>query len=83
MLSEELQQEIEKWTRRLDEKLPKLTPKNKPGEEILKNANAYRQDSNHFLENDDLIKSFESLVWAWALIETGEDLGHLKSSSSL
>ncbi|KXA99985.1 hypothetical protein AKJ47_00135 [candidate division MSBL1 archaeon SCGC-AAA261G05] len=82
MLSDELQQEIERWTRKLDEKLPRLVARNGPGKEILENARAYRGDSQHFLQDDDLIKSFESLIWAWALIETGENLGHLKPSSS-
>lgn len=80
MLSDELKQEIEKWSQKLDAKLPELVAEDKPGEEILENARAYRRDSKHFLQNDDLIKSFESLIWAWALTEIGEDLNHLKST---
>lgn len=80
MLSDELLQEIEKWTRKLDKKLSKVAAKDESGEEILENARAYREDTNHFLEDGDLIKSFECLIWAWAMLEIGKELDHLKSS---
>jgi len=73
-----LEGEIERWTRKLDEKLPGLRPTDEPGEDILENAAAYREDSEHFYEEGKLIESFESLIWAWAFIEIGEDLGHLE-----
>ena len=78
MLKTELENEIEKWKKRLDEKLPKTEEKDDDGKWILENARAYREDSEHFYKNEDLVQSFESLVWAWAFIEIGENLGHLK-----
>lgn len=80
MSNEELEKEIEKWTQKLDDRLPKVSPSDEVGEEILENAEAYREDSKHFQERGDLIKSFESLIWAWAFVEIGEKFEHLKSS---
>lgn len=80
-MNEKLKKEIEKWTRRLHDKLPKISPSDEAGEEILENAEAYREDSEHFQEEGDLIKSFESLIWAWAFVEIGEKFNHLDYSS--
>jgi hypothetical protein len=79
MLKDELRQEIEKWSKRLDEKIPKTSASDDEGAKLLENVRAYREDSKHFLKHDDLIKSFECLIWAWALLETGRRLDHLAS----
>lgn len=80
MLKNELKEEIEKWTEKLNERFPGLESKDNSGEEILENARAYRRDSEHFLEEGNLIQSYESLIWAWAFIEIGEKLNHLAYS---
>lgn len=80
MLKDELKEEIERWTEKLDGKLPGLEPIDDPGKKILRNAKAYREDSGHFLDRGELIESYEALIWAWAFVEIGEDLGHLSSS---
>jgi len=77
-LKDELTREIKKWTEKLDSALSKSGAIGKRGERMLSNIRAYREDSKHFLERGDLIKSFECLVWAWALLETGRELGHLR-----
>jgi len=77
-LEDELTEEIEKWTEKLDSALSKIEAVHERGEKLLSNIRAYRGDSKHFLERGDLIKSFECLVWAWALLETGRELGHLR-----
>lgn len=78
MLEDELKQEIEKWSKRLDEKIPETPASDDEGAKLLENIRAYRKDSRHFLEQDDLMKSFECLIWAWALLETGRKLKHLE-----
>jgi hypothetical protein len=78
---DELQAEIRKWGARLDERLQKVTPSDGTGERMIRNARAYREDSHHFLNSGDLVKSFECLIWAWAFLEIGLELGHLKLSS--
>ena len=69
--------EIKKWSKRLDDSLLDIHPVGEEGVKMLRNIRAYRSDSTHFLERD-LIKSFECLIWAWAILEVGRELGHLK-----
>lgn len=73
----ELAEEIQKWSNKLDKALSATATLDKRGEDLLQNIRAYREDSRHFLERDP-IKSFECLIWAWALLEIGRELGHLK-----
>ncbi len=74
MIDKVPKEEIEKWLKRLDAKLKKIKPKTKKSEEIIKNARAYRADCAHWLAQENLFLSFESVVWAWAIIETAQDL---------
>ncbi|MDD2666569.1 MAG: DUF357 domain-containing protein [Methanocellales archaeon] len=78
MLESELSEEIEKWTCKLDEILPTTKPCDEEGKSLLEDILAYRKDSEYFLEKGDLIKSFECLIWAWALLEIGKKLRYLK-----
>ena len=75
----ELEKEIEKWEGKLDKKLSVAEEVDDDGRWILENARAYRKDSEHFFEEGDLIQSFESLVWAWAFVEIGENLDHIRN----
>lgn len=77
-LESELTEEIKKWTAKLDNALPTTNAIDERGRKMLSNIKAYRRDSEHFLNGGDLVKSFECLVWAWALLETGKELKHLK-----
>ncbi|MEM2866052.1 MAG: DUF357 domain-containing protein [Candidatus Hadarchaeales archaeon] len=73
---EELEAEIERWSKRLEEALEKTRPLDKRGEKLLENIRAYQQDSSHFRSHSP-VKSFECLVWAWALLEMGKEFGCL------
>ena len=64
-LEERLLGEIEKWTQRLEEKIKPMK-----GVKRLENIVAYLEDSKFFKEKGDLVKSFECLIWAWALFTT-------------
>jgi hypothetical protein len=75
----DLTAEIKKWSNRLDNSLLNVHPSDGRGMEMLQNIRAYREDSKHFLDKGDLIKSFECLIWAWAILEVGRELGHLRS----
>jgi hypothetical protein len=77
-LEAELTEEIRKWSSKLDSALSSVKPAGEQGEGMFKNIKAYREDSKHFLERGDLIKSFECLIWAWALLEMGRQLGYLR-----
>lgn len=78
-MEDELTEEIKKWTTKLDGALCTARAQNDHGDKMLSNIRAYRKDSGHFLECGDLIRSFECLIWAWALLDVGKELGHLKA----
>ncbi len=73
--------EIKKWSKRLDGSLLSVHPAGEKGAKMLQNIRAYRSDSKHFLKRGDLIKSFECLIWAWAILELGKELGIFKVRS--
>ena len=78
MIEEELKSETIKWLNRIREKIKNVEAVNKKGEEFLRNINAYILDTEYFLNKNDLIRSFECIVWAWAWLEIGLNIGILK-----
>jgi len=48
------------------------------GEEMLENTKAYVSDSKHFLNEKDFVRAFESIVFAYGILETCEELGIFK-----
>ncbi|UCD03351.1 MAG: DUF357 domain-containing protein [Candidatus Aenigmatarchaeota archaeon] len=69
-----LRNEIEKWTKKIGEELENIEVYGAKGREFLANIKAYVSDSAHFLEKNDLVRSFEAIVWAWAWLEIGKQL---------
>ncbi len=51
-------------------------------EQFIDNISAYISDSKYFLENGDLIRAFEAVIWAWAWMEIGIEIGVLIKSRS-
>ena len=78
MLERKLNEEIENWTGKLDEILPITKTSTEEGKDLIEDILAYRKDSEYFLEKGDIIKSFECLIWAWALLEIGKRFRYLK-----
>jgi len=72
--------EIEKWSKKLDDSLLSVQPLGEKGTKMLQNIKAYRNDSKHFLERGDLVKSFECLIWAWAILDLGKELELFRTS---
>ncbi len=70
-------EEIVKWLERLDKKLKTTEPRNDKAAEAVKNAEAYRDDSKHWLEEGNYFLAFEACVYSWAIIETAENLGQV------
>ncbi len=77
-LEEELKAETLKWLRKAEERVKKLRAEER-GKKFMENINAYIKDARWFLERGDLIRAFECVVWAWAWMEIGEEVGFLKS----
>lgn len=75
---EKLEEETLKWRRKLDEKLDELDEEQEKVEQ-MENVYAYRDDTNHFLEEGDYIRAWESIVYAWGIFETLERLGKLEN----
>ncbi len=68
---ERLAREIATWTKRLDGALDEATPRTERGERFLENIHAYRADTDHFEQDNDLVRAFEAIVWAWSWLEIG------------
>ncbi len=76
-VEEVLGQEIEKWTKKMEEELENIETYGTKGKEFLTNIRAYVSDSAHFLKNGDLVRSFEAIIWAWSWLEIGKELEFL------
>jgi hypothetical protein len=72
-LEEELRGETLKWLERAERLLSGISG----DRHFCENISAYLQDSEYFLENQDLVRAFEAVVWAWAWMEIGLQLGLL------
>ena len=78
MLEEELKQETEKWLKRIKAERKKIALVDDSKEGFIKNIDSYISDSEHFLEKNDLIRAFEAVIWAWAHLEMGKELGIIR-----
>jgi hypothetical protein len=66
-ISDQLEKEIKKWTRRLEKELKNANIKNDDRSiDFLENIKAYLKDSKYFYEKGDLVRSFEAIIWAWS-----------------
>lgn len=68
---ENLEAETRKWLEKLEDRLENCDE----SVEQMKNVLAYRDDTYHFLEEEDYIRAWESVVYAWGILETLERLG--------
>jgi hypothetical protein len=76
-LAGSLKKETKKWTRKIEKEMAdtKITGKNAS---FVANIKAYVKDSKHFAKKGDLIRSFETIIWAWAWLEILKELGMIK-----
>ena len=68
-------EDVTKWLDRIENVLENISTQNEKGEEVIENANAYVKDCKHFLEEGNLVLSFECMIHAWAILETARELG--------
>ncbi|AOV95374.1 hypothetical protein AQV86_05660 [Nanohaloarchaea archaeon SG9] len=73
---EKLKQETEKWLERLDEELEGLDR----SVEQMENVLAYRDDTEHFLEQKDFVRAWEAVIYAWGILETLQRLGKFENA---
>ena len=79
----EMLAEIEQMTEKIEPLVKRIKVDDEKGQEMLTNMKAYIKDSKHFLEKGNLLKSYEAIVWAWAILEICEDLGVFKLDPKL
>ncbi|NMJ76891.1 DUF357 domain-containing protein [Nanohaloarchaea archaeon] len=68
---EELKQKTERWLDELDEELEELSEDVEQSENVF----AYRDDTVHFLEQEDFVRAWEAVIYAWGILETLQRLG--------
>ena len=73
-LETDLGSETLKWLGKAEHLFGRISPKDN---RFAENIAAYISDSRHFLDNGDLIRAFEAVIWAWAWIEIGKEIGLL------
>ncbi|MBO8180529.1 MAG: DUF357 domain-containing protein [Archaeoglobus sp.] len=76
-MEEELREETLKWLRRIEERMSGIDG----DKEFMENIRAYISDSHYFLEKGDLIRAFECVIWAWAWLEIGLEVGKLHENA--
>ncbi|MDD1752178.1 MAG: DUF357 domain-containing protein [Methanotrichaceae archaeon] len=83
-IEENLRNETTKWLERAEQLFCgiAISGVNSGHEHFMRNISAYISDSKYFLKEGDLIRAFESVVWAWAWIEIGLEMGILKEDKS-
>ena len=73
-----MKDEIIKMLEKIEPLVDKIEVRDEKGEEMLENMKAYIADTKHFLNNKNYLKSFEAIVWSWAILEICEELGIFK-----
>jgi len=71
----DLRSETVKWLRLAEERLGRIVASE--DQEFLENIRAYISDAHFFMEQEDLVRAFEAVIWAWAWMEIGERIGVL------
>jgi hypothetical protein len=73
-LENDLGNETLKWLGKAETLFVRISPKDN---RFAENIAAYMSDSRHFLDDGDLIRAFEAVIWAWAWMEIGKEIGLL------
>lgn len=74
-LEKELLNETKEWLTKIKAERKKIELKDRSKQDTLKNIDAYISDAQHFLENGDLIRAFEAVIWSWCILELCLELG--------
>lgn len=71
-----LEKETRKWLERLNERIDGKRSVVEDLEVIdeMENVLAYRDDTMHFLEENDFVRAWEAVIYAWGIFETLERL---------
>ena len=75
-----LRAETGKWLRRIKQERRNVQLLDPEKKDFLKNIDAYIADCEHFLKKEDVVLAFESVIWAWAWLSIGKELGILTAA---
>jgi len=78
-LESDLRKETEKWLGRIKKEIGGIRLLKKGKEGMIENVRAYVKDCEYFLKEKDLIRAFESVIWAWSWIEILKELEVIES----
>jgi hypothetical protein len=78
-MEKELMNETIKWIEKAENKRERLVLLEKTKEDLVKNIDAYIDDSRNFLSLEKYVLAFESIIWAWAWLEILEELAVIKT----
>ncbi|NIO22600.1 MAG: DUF357 domain-containing protein [Candidatus Aenigmarchaeota archaeon] len=73
-MESELRKETEKWLGKIREEIREIEVLDKERDGMIENIRAYVKDCEYFLKGNDLIRAFESVIWAWSWIEILKEL---------
>lgn len=73
-----LRKETEKWLGKIRKEVERIELLDKERADLVENIRAYISDCEYFLKKNDLIRSFESVVWAWSWLEILKELKIIK-----
>lgn len=76
-VKDRLRAETDTWTGRFDDRIDAVSA-TADGKRLLENARAYRDDTEHFIAEEDWVRAFEAIVWAWSWLEIGKELDVLR-----
>ncbi|MBI4170761.1 MAG: DUF357 domain-containing protein [Candidatus Aenigmarchaeota archaeon] len=79
-IKEELEEETQKWLEKIKKERENIILSDSSREDFLENIDAYISDSEFFLEHEELIEAFEAVIWGWAMLELGQELGILEKN---
>jgi len=68
-----LEKETKKWLARLESETKDGIKARNDSEKVrnsIANIEAYIEDSKHFMDQEDLVRAFEAIVYAWGIYET-------------
>ncbi len=68
----ELSDQTKIWSDKIKSEMEGIKLLNRDKRNFLENVQAYIQDSEYFVEQGDLVRAFEAIIWAWSWLEIGK-----------
>lgn len=77
-VEQQLRGETEKWLAKINKERKKIKLVDESRKDFLKNIDAYIADCGHFMKEGKLVLAFEAVIWSWAWLSIGKEMGILK-----